>query len=176
MFARFTEAARAVVVEAQLEARRLGHGHIGCEHLLIAAATAPDGPAPEALRAAGVTPAALRGAVTELAGRGRLDADALAAIGIDLDEVRRRADAAFGPGALERRRGCRDGRMPFTKRAKHALEHALKASLARGDNHIGAEHIVLGVLDESESLAVAALERLGIPPERIREQLAVRSA
>jgi len=31
-----------------------------------------------------------------------LDADALASIGIDLDEVRRRVEEAFGPGALER--------------------------------------------------------------------------
>jgi hypothetical protein len=33
-----------------------------------------------------------------------LDAEALATIGIDLDEVRRRVEEAFGPGALERTR------------------------------------------------------------------------
>jgi len=33
-----------------------------------------------------------------------LDAEALASIGIDLDEVRRRVEEAFGPGALERTR------------------------------------------------------------------------
>jgi hypothetical protein len=33
-----------------------------------------------------------------------LDADALASIGIDLDEVRRRVEELFGPGALERTR------------------------------------------------------------------------
>jgi ATP-dependent Clp protease ATP-binding subunit ClpA len=175
MFQRFTETARAAVVEAQHEARRLGHGWIGCEHLLIAVASGPDGPAPRALRAAGVTPEALRTAVAECAGRPRLDADALASIGIDLDEVRRRVDAAFGPGALDRRRGCNAGRMPFTKHSKRALEHALKASFARGDNFIGAEHIVLGVLDDPDNLAVEALGRLGIPPERIREQLGVPS-
>jgi len=32
------------------------------------------------------------------------DAEALASIGIDLDEVRRRVEEAFGPGALERTR------------------------------------------------------------------------
>jgi len=35
------------------------------------------------------------------------DADALATIGIDLDEVRRRVEEAFGPGALERTRAAR---------------------------------------------------------------------
>ena len=36
-----------------------------------------------------------------------LDAEALATIGIDLDEVRRRVEEAFGPGALERTRAVR---------------------------------------------------------------------
>jgi hypothetical protein len=39
-----------------------------------------------------------------------LDADALASIGIDLDEVRRRVEEAFGPGALERTRAGRRAR------------------------------------------------------------------
>jgi hypothetical protein len=36
-----------------------------------------------------------------------LDAEALASIGIDLDEVRRCVDEAFGQGALERTRAGR---------------------------------------------------------------------
>jgi ATP-dependent Clp protease ATP-binding subunit ClpA len=176
MFERFTDAARTVVVDAQEEARRIGDGWIGSEHLLIAVAAAPQGPAAEALRAAGVAPAALRGAIAELHGGAQLDADALATIGIDLDEVRRRVEDAFGPGALERRRACRTGRLPFTKRAKRALSRALQAAISRGDRHIGAEHILLGVLDDPESLAVRALARLGVPAERIREELSVPSA
>lgn len=35
MFDRFTNAAKAVVVEAQEQARALGHDHIGAEHLLL---------------------------------------------------------------------------------------------------------------------------------------------
>ncbi len=35
------------------------------------------------------------------------DPDALETIGIDLDEVRRRVEATFGPGALERTRAGR---------------------------------------------------------------------
>jgi ATP-dependent Clp protease ATP-binding subunit ClpA len=178
MFERFTEAARTVVVDAQAEARRLGHGWIGSEHLLIALAAAPGGPAVAALQNAGVTPDAARRAVAAIAGtaESRLDAGALAVIGIDLDEVRRRVEAAFGPGALDRRSACRDGRLPFTKRAKRALERALRIAMARGDTFIGSEHVLLGVLEDPDSLAVEALKRLGIPPERIRERLAVPSA
>jgi ATP-dependent Clp protease ATP-binding subunit ClpA len=36
MFERFTGDARTAVVQAQAHARRLGHRHIGCEHLLLA--------------------------------------------------------------------------------------------------------------------------------------------
>ena len=36
MFERFTDGARQVVVQAQSQARQLGHGFIGCEHLLLA--------------------------------------------------------------------------------------------------------------------------------------------
>jgi hypothetical protein len=39
-----------------------------------------------------------------------LDAEALASIGIDLDEVRRRVEEQFGPGALERTRAGRRSR------------------------------------------------------------------
>ena len=42
MFERFTGTARHVVVQAQEDARRLGHNYIGCEHLLLAAAAAAE--------------------------------------------------------------------------------------------------------------------------------------
>ena len=35
MFERFTQGARKATVDAQGAARRLGHGHIGTEHLLL---------------------------------------------------------------------------------------------------------------------------------------------
>ena len=43
MFERFTVDARAVVVAAQEEARRLGHDYIGTEHVLLALLDAEDG-------------------------------------------------------------------------------------------------------------------------------------
>ena len=49
MFERFTGTARHVVVQAQADARRLGHNYIGCEHLLLAAAAAGE-PASTVLR------------------------------------------------------------------------------------------------------------------------------
>jgi ATP-dependent Clp protease ATP-binding subunit ClpA len=181
MFERFTDSARAVVVGAQEEARGLGHNWIGCEHLLIAVAAEPEGQARTALLATGVTPDSLRSVVEEIVGRGRPgsggpDAAALAVIGIDLDEVRRRVESAFGPGALDRPRsrrkcGSEVGSMPFTPRSKQVLERSLRNAVARGDKRIGSEHILLGILDVPETVAAEALGKLGVTPDRLRQQL-----
>jgi ATP-dependent Clp protease ATP-binding subunit ClpA len=174
MFERFTNDARELVVVAQVEARELGHDYIGNEHLLLAAA-AQDDPTAHALASLGLTRDVVRDAVLELVGRPRspeLDADALAAIGIDLAEVRRRAEETFGPGALDRRRrrGCA-GAMPFTPRSKKALELAMREAVARGDRHIGSEHLVLGILRVGEGAAIEVIERAGVTPDRVRQAL-----
>ena len=94
------------------------------------------------------------------------DADALRVLGIDFDEVRRRAEETFGPGALERTRagrrafGTRIGAIPFTPRAKEALELALQAALARGDKAIGSEHVLLGIVDQDANVGLAVLAEL----------------
>jgi ATP-dependent Clp protease ATP-binding subunit ClpA len=110
MFERFTDGARHIVVQAQHNARRLGHDYIGTEHLLLAVAAASE-PASAVLRERGVTPERIEAEMLRVGGRGYpapadplggLDREALAAIGIDLDVVRARLEAAFGPDALTR--------------------------------------------------------------------------
>ena len=110
MFERFSDNARNVVARAQEAARGLGHTYIGCEHLLLAAASAADDePAGAVLREYGITPELIRAEILHMIGHGPtsdplsgLDREALAAIGIDLDVVRARIEAAFGPDALTR--------------------------------------------------------------------------
>jgi ATP-dependent Clp protease ATP-binding subunit ClpA len=126
MFERFTAGARAVVVQAQEHARRLGHGYIGCEHLLLAAASTGE-PAGAVLRERGVTPEGVEAEIVRRAGLGQaaglfsaLDRDALASIGIDIDAVRAQIEAAFGRDALTRgRSGTRPG--PAVARGPLAL-------------------------------------------------------
>ena len=108
MFERFTDTARHVVVQAQADARRLGHHYIGCEHLLLAVAATGE-PASAVLRDQGVTPDRVEAEILRTIGRGQtadplggLDRQALAFIGIDLNVVRARIEAAFGPDALTR--------------------------------------------------------------------------
>src|ERR1700685_735233 len=106
MYERFTPDARSVVAGATEHARRLGHRYVGGEHLLLAVAGAGP-PAGAVLSAHGVTPEWVEEEIIRRVGTGAgaglfagVDAEALAAIGIDLDAVRARIEASFGPQAL----------------------------------------------------------------------------
>ena len=93
---------------AQIEASALRHDEIGGEHVLLALVTARRRSGPSAARL-GLSPAGVREEVRRIVGEGPrpetvFDADALAAIGVDLDTVRARTEAAFGEGGGWRRR------------------------------------------------------------------------
>jgi ATP-dependent Clp protease ATP-binding subunit ClpA len=189
MFERFTDPARAVVVEAQSQARGLGHHWIGTEHLLLAVLARPDSPVTRAMEDLGITEDAVRARVLAEVGAGPVDdAAALADLGIDLDAVRRRAAERFGPGALDppgtagrrgrhllrRRRRCPQGspsgHIPFSARAKKSLELALRESLSAGCREIREQHLVLGIV-RSDGLAARIVGELGVPTERVRAAL-----
>ena len=51
------------------------------------------------------------------------------------------------------------------------LELALREALLLGHNYIGTEHLLLGLLDEEESLGGGTLTGLGVTKERAREWL-----
>ncbi len=145
MFERFDPDARTVIAQAAEHARRLGHRHIGGEHLLLAVVSA-GAPASAVMRAQGVTPELVEEEIVRRAGLGTggslfagLDRDALATIGIDLDAVRARIEASFGPQALSsaaqaahqgraRRPGLRPPRPVRAwrrrRRARRVLAHA----------------------------------------------------
>lgn len=139
MLERFTREARESVVRAQEAARRIGDDHIGSEHVLLGAAEVADSVAGRALRRLGVVGADLAAAVRALSGDA-LDAQALASVGIDLAEVRERAEATFGPGAFDAasagRQGRSRGHVPFDRHAKKTLEVALREAVHLEQNHI----------------------------------------
>jgi ATP-dependent Clp protease ATP-binding subunit ClpA len=189
MFEPFTPEARAVVVDAQAQARRLRHGRIGTEHLLLAA-TATDGRVARILAAHGITADTVEADIADLAGAPphERDRDALAALGIDLDDVRRTVDARFGSGALARaaspeprrrwfRRRRHDrhrpptGHIPFDAGAKKALELSLREALRLGHRSIGTEHVALGLLRGGDGLASAALVRRGATIAGLRAEI-----
>ncbi len=176
MFERFSAEARRAVVEAQQEARDLRAGRIEPVHLLLALSRDP-GRGGAALRAAGLDSAAGRRA---LRAAGPLDADALAAVGIDLERVRAAAESAFGPGALDRGRRARRGHLPFADGSKRALEGSLRSVLAeprrRRARVIDTGHLVVGVLSVPDPVLRRVLSLAGVDVVRLREDLGTASA
>jgi ATP-dependent Clp protease ATP-binding subunit ClpA len=105
MFERFTQSARSVVMDAQAQARGLGHNFIGTEHLLLSLLEPGSGAPAGILGEAGVRHDDVVARIRQLLGRrpeplGETDAEALRAIGIDLDAVVAAVENLFGPGAL----------------------------------------------------------------------------
>lgn len=74
MFERFTDRGRRVLVFAREESRRLEHGYIGTEHLLLGLLHDDDDETGQALRAAGLTLVVARRQLQESKGRGQAGA------------------------------------------------------------------------------------------------------
>lgn len=186
MFERFTDHARAVVVDAQDHARRLGHHHIGSEHLLLAIAGS-DAEAGSVFRARGVAPNDVEAALRRLLGAGpieSLDRDALASIGIDIDLVRDSLQAAFGADALStpsdrrsrhwwRRRddGEVRGHIPFTPQAKACLEGSLREAQRLHDHYLGVEHLALALTSQTDGLTPRILVALNASGAGLRREI-----
>jgi ATP-dependent Clp protease ATP-binding subunit ClpA len=181
VFERFTADARRIVVLGMELAHDLKHDYLGTEHLLLALARTGPNIATRSMIASGFDPVRARHDLERLVGPGadgltESDAAALRTIGVDLDEVRRRTEAAFGRGALERRRlwhGRRRSRvcgLPFMPNAKKALELALREAIALGHRWIGPEHMLLGLLREG-SMAAELLVAQGIELGNLRDEV-----
>jgi ATP-dependent Clp protease ATP-binding subunit ClpC len=142
VFERFTDRARSVLVIAQDEARRLHHGYIGTEHILLGLVRQADGVAAEILTSIGVTVDAVRSAVEAMLGESHDPAV--------------QAESASPP---------------FTPRAKKVLELSLREALQLGHNYIGTEHILLGIIREGEGVAAQVLAGLGVDLAATRQSV-----
>src|SRR4028118_670092 len=93
-------------------------------------------------------------------------AQALSSLNVTLDEVREQVESIVGYG--EEGTGAQ---APFTPRSKKVLELALREALQLGHNYIGTEHILLGLVRESEGVAARVLSNLGVDPDKVRREV-----
>lgn len=93
-------------------------------------------------------------------------AKALESAGVDLRRAREQVEKIIGRGKKPP-----SGHIPFTPRAKKVLELSLREALELGDNYIGSEHILLGLLREGEGVAVHIIVRLGGDLNQVRQQV-----
>ncbi|MEO3743964.1 Clp protease N-terminal domain-containing protein [Plantactinospora sp. B24E8] len=182
MFERFTTSAREVVRSAVTERDRLGHRLVGTEHLLLALLDEEISSVAPVLRQAGLDADRVRADLERraygMADLDERDAEALRAIGIDLDAVRSKIEESFGLGALEpppskRRRwpfGGVELSSPFSARAKKTLELALREAIHLRHRWIGAEHVLLGVLREGNGLGALILTEAGLDLDELRRR------
>lgn len=108
----------------------------------------------------------LLGLVKEGSGRA---AAALKSMGIDLRKIRLEIEKIVqsGPDMVTM------GRLPQTPRAKLVVEHAMAVGRQRNDQHIGTEHLLIGLVMEKEGVAARVLAQLGATDEKIRDALQI---
>ena len=90
----------------------------------------------------------------------------LGTLEVGLEEVRGEVTRIVGEGDHESQ-----GQIPFTPRAKKVLELALREALSLGHNYIGTEHILLGLMRESEGVAARILNDLDVDADRARQEV-----
>jgi ATP-dependent Clp protease ATP-binding subunit ClpA len=167
----FTQAARAVVEQAMTRARETSASELRPEHLLQALLDDPGCLAVRVLVDAGAPLDELRAELTRrrhlyVDGLDADDAEALQAIGIDLDEVVRRIDRNLGG------RGPGRGRLRFARSSKKALELSLRESVALRHGHIGTEHLLLGLVRVEDRVVKDTLSVFGIERDALRAAVA----
>ena len=63
------------------------------------------------------------------------------------------------------------GKLPQTPRAKKVIEFAIEEARALNHNYVGTEHILLGLLRETEGIAAQILMNVGLKLEDIRQEV-----
>ena len=90
----------------------------------------------------------------------------LESLGLAVERVRAQVVRIVGYGGA-----VTSGQIPFTPRAKKALELALREALSLGHNCIDTEHILLGLLDVHEGVAARVLLDFDADSEKIRNKV-----
>jgi ATP-dependent Clp protease ATP-binding subunit ClpA len=90
-------------------------------------------------------------------------ARALGMLGLELSEARRQLEELIGRGS-----GTPPAQIPFTPRAKKALELALREALQLKHDYIGTEHILLGMVREGQGVAAEVMTRSGLDLSFVR--------
>jgi ATP-dependent Clp protease ATP-binding subunit ClpA len=171
MFERFTKAARLAVEDAVYVARRSGAAEVRPDHVLSALVADEESAAARAVAHSGATGRDLVEALDRLRSRlaDGLDADdveALAVLGIDLEDVVRRIDDLGGRPTSPR------GHVPFSRGSKKALELSLREAIRLGDGYIGTEHLLLGLVRAGDRTVLDALAAVDVTADGLREAVA----
>jgi len=85
--------------------------------------------------------------------------------GVDLEKARNEVIRIVGEGNYE------VDIMGFTPRTKRIFELSFLQARNLGHNYVGTEHILLGLLEENEGVAIAVLRNLGVDIYKLKENI-----
>ncbi len=94
-------------------------------------------------------------------------ATVLEKMGLSLENIRLEIEKLVQPGPTTQIIGD----LPFTPRAKKALELAAEEARSLGHNYIGTEHLLLGLIREEEGVASQVLLNLGLDLSTVRNKV-----
>jgi ATP-dependent Clp protease ATP-binding subunit ClpC len=96
-----------------------------------------------------------------------LAAQVLQNLNIDLRQVRIEIEQIVqsGPDMVT------TGKLPQTPRAKKVIEYAIEEARNLNHNHVGTEHLLLGLLREDQGVAGQVLMDLGLTAEMVRQEI-----
>ena len=138
----FSRKAKAVLQAARMAARNLGSDSISTEHLLL-------------------------GLVREDSG---LAAETLTALKVNLNDLGENVQRSLtSNGGIMTVGDTHGSLLSFTARCKAALFNAAKIAKDEGDQYIGPEHLMLAILQQSESPAAGTLSTFGVTYENFQQ-------
>jgi len=137
-----TDNSRQVFYLAQEEAQRLNNNHIGTEHLLLGLSRLENGMAAKALSNFNLEYGIIAAKVREMVN------------GLSSEED-----------------FYSSKRIILTPRVKRILELAKMIAQEIGEYYVDTEHILLGILEEGEGMAIKVLNDLGVESEKLREEI-----
>jgi ATP-dependent Clp protease ATP-binding subunit ClpC len=160
-FEKFSERARRILSFSEEEAIRLRHLYIGTEHLLLGL-----------LREGQII--MYRRASIGLLGEGQIimyghrsmALTVLEHLGIKPNKVSSEIEFLVGTGSPSLRVV-----IELNLGANGVVEFAVDEARHMGNHYVGSEHLLLGLLRETDSIAARVLERLGIGLEETREEV-----
>ena len=141
MFERFTEEARNVMALASQQAQRFGHNYIGTEHIFLGLLKEDACTGAKILKNCGVDTKKMRLEIKQLL----------------------KLKGESQPDA--------ESKLPPTPLAMRVVQYAIEEARALKHDHIGTEHLLLGLLRETDGIAAQVLANLGVKIEDVRDSL-----
>jgi ATP-dependent Clp protease ATP-binding subunit ClpA len=139
------------------EARKLGHSHVGTEHLLLGVVREGEGVAGRVLESLGLDLEKVRHQVIATLGQSGGAGRAGGAASTSSTPTR-----TYGASAIER----------LDDAAKRVLALAMNEAVGLGHTWLGTDHVLLGLISVNGTLAQRALNDLGVTLDKAREHVA----